>query len=176
MVIRYLVLAVCLWFFAISAWAQMYQYRDENGNLRFTDDLTQVPRSQHETFKTMFSFKNSPQINETTESVPAESDKGIGTDSENCDVKKNAQSLNQTKEELDNIYKALQEKRASIQAANPSEDASPEEFNDFRKMVSEFNAQVESYQKRQEEFEKQAREFNAWVMQSNAEQRATSNE
>lgn len=174
MVIRYLVLAVCLLFFAISAWAQMYQYRDENGNLRFTDDLTRVPRSQHETFKTMFSFSNNSQVDGLTESLPAESDQGIVTESENYDVKKNPQSLNQTKEELDNIYKALQEKRASIQAANPSEDATPEEFNAFRKMVSEFNAQVESYQKRQEEFEKQAREFNVWVMQSNAEQRATS--
>ena len=45
--VRFLVcLAVVI--FAFSASAQIYKYTDEEGNVRFTDDLNQVPADQRD--------------------------------------------------------------------------------------------------------------------------------
>jgi uncharacterized coiled-coil DUF342 family protein len=83
---------------------------------------------------------------------------------------KNAQELSRLKNEMDNHYKLLQEKRASLLSGNPSENASLEEFKEFRNKVMEFNAEVQSYQKKQEEFDKWVKAFNEQVKQGNAGQ------
>jgi hypothetical protein len=169
MIIRFIIFAGCLWFFAFSVSAQMYQYRDENNNLCVTDDLTRVPQARQDTLKEMPSVNNWTPQNVIAESDPL-SEHAINTENLNNAEGKNAQELNRLKEEMDNNYKLLQEKRASLQAGNPSENASLEEFNEFRNKVMEFNAEVQSYQKKQEEFDKWVKAFNEQIKQSNAGQ------
>jgi len=166
MIIRYMVILSVIGLFSSFVFAQMYQYKDEEGNFCFTDDLTRVPTSQHETIKAMGLIKNSSKNDGLKESAISKSDKAAGTGLANNFPKKNAQELKQIKEELDNIHKSLQEKRAFIQAKKPSEGALPEEFNTFQKKVLEFNAEVEVYQKKQEEFEEHVKEFNNWINRS----------
>jgi hypothetical protein len=167
MIVQHMVIVICLWFFAFPVSAQMYQYRDENNNLCFTDDLTRVPQAKQDTLEELFSVNNLTPQDVILESDPL-SDQAINPEKVlNNAEEKNAQELNRLKEEMDNNYKLLQEKRASLQAGNPSENASLEEFNEFRNKVMEFNAEVQSYQKKQEEFDKWVKAFNEQVKQSN---------
>ena len=38
--------------FAFTAEAQFYKYYDDNGNLRYTDDINQIPEDQRQQIKT----------------------------------------------------------------------------------------------------------------------------
>jgi hypothetical protein len=169
MIIRYMIFAICLWFFACPVSAQMYQFRDENNNLCFTDDLTRVPQAKQDTLEELSSINNLTPQDVISESNPL-SNQAINMEILNSAEGKNAQELNLLKDEMDNHYKLLQEKRASIQAGNPSENTSMEEFNAFRNKVLEFNAEVQSYQKKQEEFDNWVKVFNEQVKQRNDRQ------
>ena len=174
MILRYMLFAACLWFFAFSASAQMYQYKDENGNLCFADDLSRIPQSNYETLKIMPSVKNIPQINVSNESITTVSAQPI--DSSNDDERKKVLELIKIKEKLDKTYKLLQEKREPILSEKHSNNSSPEEFNAYRNKVLEYNAEIAVYQKRQEEFEKQVKAFSAKFKQSSNEQVTINNE
>lgn len=150
-------------FIQVSSSAQMYQYRNDNGNLCFTDDLTRIPQSKEDTLVAIPSFKYPSQMNVSSKLGFPLSEQALPENGADHLSGKKAQELNQIKEELNITYKLLQEKRQLIKNENPSEDSSPEEFSVFRKKVLEFNAEIASYQKRQEEFEKRVKEFNAQV-------------
>jgi len=164
--VRFLVCAALLCFFSFSVSAQIYQYRDENGHLRYTDDLTRVAQSKHETVTEMPSVKTMVQTDGLPESGLPLPQPVMDTDVANPAVQHSAQALLQVKDELDETHRSLNEKRTSLQAAKPSDGAPLDELRAFRNRVLEFNAEVEAYQNRQAEFESQATAFNTLVKQS----------
>ena len=159
---RYLIIG-CLLFFASSGFAQMYRYTDENGNLRFTDDLTRVSLSQQEKLERMPMIKSRPQYNIPNPSATPAPTSTKGT-LEN-EQRKTATDLEQTKVELDNIFNALTEKKATLKTNAPSENAPRDELLIYRDNVLALNAEIESYQEKRGVFEEQVNAYNAGIRQ-----------
>jgi chromosome segregation ATPase len=163
MFIRYMIIIGVVLFFTSSGFAQMYRYTDENGNLRFTDDLTRVPLSQQEKLERMPMIKSRPQNNISNPSATPASTST--TDALENDLRKTATDLDQTKAELDNIFNALTEKKAGLKTHAPSENASRNEMRAYRDKIIELNAEIESYQEKRGVFEEQVNAFNAVIRQ-----------
>lgn len=154
MFIKHAIMIGLIMVFTSVGFAQMYRYTDENGNLRFTDDLTRVPQSQRENLESLPMIKSQP-VNNVSE------EKSEDSETWEIDLRNKAKELDQTKADLDSIFNELTEKKIALQAEAPPENASRSELSAYRDKVAQLNAEIEAYQKRREAFADQIEEFNS---------------
>lgn len=158
MFVRLMITCILL-FLASSGFAQIYQYTDENGTVHFTDDFSKVPPSQQENVNPIPVIQSPPPENISNTDLQTTSDNMRN------DLKIESKELDQAKAELDDIFNLLSEKKVSLQAQAPSENASRDEILSYRDKVLELNAEIESYQEKREQFEKRVEAFNERIKQ-----------
>lgn len=152
------------------AGAQMYEYRDLDGNIRFTDDLGKVPEDQREKVNRIQGVRSLPQpysAHEHSEDEAAESAQyGFGLEQEGAtreetvvDLFERGEALREEQEALREEHAVLAEERNRI-GNPPDENAAPEEFAAYNAQVEEINARIAAYQKKHEDLEKRIREHN----------------
>jgi len=121
----------------VFASAEIYKYRDQNGVLRFTDNLSEVPTAQRENMEQYQEVKTKA---ETAEQTPANgSEKGAVQDAGAIE-----KELTDEKGVLDNEYSQLMEMRKSIESA--PEPGTPEEMAAHKTKIQDYNIQLKIYE------------------------------
>ena len=117
--------------------AEIYKYRDQNGVLRFTDNLAEVPVAQRENIEQYQEIKTTA---DTAEQAPAK----ISEKEAVQDARAAEKELTDEKGVLDNEYSQLMEMRKSIEAA--SQPNTPEEIAAHKKKIQDYNIQLNIYE------------------------------
>jgi len=169
-----LLFLICMWL-PSSVLAEYYQYRDQNGVLRFTDNLADVPEDQR------------PQIdiyteNEDLSSSEEESQEDLqdtsiqeeaGEDMEDAyqseetetgrgDNLSQLKKLNQIKAALDEAFAELmEEKHALLQYKETKKNMSMKEAKAYQKKVTLLNQRITDFEERRQAYKKEADAFNA---------------
>ncbi len=164
---------------AAPASAQFYKYLDKQGNIRFTDDINQVPENQRNNIRSYAAAP--PDASNATASedgvektkagrdaaneAPAEAALAASVEEDPLDNAKTR--LEAMKKQIDSDYQAL----ASEKEALSKEKEVPknrEQVVDYNKRVEAFNQRAGDYEARSNELRKQVEAYNARVIEENA--------
>jgi len=152
---------------AASASAQFYKYRDPDGNIVFTDDITRVPRDQQPAVEKYKDY-DAPTPQSQPESPPRVEATSPAADNRENDQKaaeptdERTRDFDAIKKELELEYQALTKEKAALDGKkNFKNKKAADEYN---RRVSELNERIDSY-------ERKKRAFNAEVEKYNADQK-----
>ena len=170
--IKAIIIAGVFALFATTAvGGEYYQYTDESGNLRFTDDMTQIPESQRETVEA-FASETSPASDAPADLSPpvyqkSESQEETSSaESAQYDIpghqtlKVKAEKLNRIQEELNRTRAALEAERAELQAQAPSENATVSDKITYSMRVEALNDKIDQYDEDLKAFMEKVNAFN----------------
>jgi hypothetical protein len=135
------------------AGAEFYKYRDANGVLRFTDDITEVPEDQRPQLKEYKSVVTPEPAAEATEET-----KGP----KKSELEAMAQKLEAEKAALEAEYQAIldEDRRIKAMVGDPENPPSPEEYN---QQLRELRKKIDAYDARRRDFQERAAAFDAHV-------------
>lgn len=166
---------VFLWAFftqsAISAFAQVYQYRDKNGLLHFTNELSEIPEDQKpKVIMEQPEKAAEPQATEgpAPEKSPLETDKTMEPSSEKPPAESPdnpkeipiVEDLNKEKAALDKIHAQLMKRKRDLQKEKETLKT-PEQVRKYQKKTKRLNREIDVYKKRNKAFQKKADAYNA---------------
>jgi chromosome segregation ATPase len=161
-------LAACLTLLlTVPGSAEFYKYVDENGNIRFTDDITMIPREQREKLKVYEEVKSPPPdtaagegpapeeaVKKSPEEIAAEVT-GV-TEEELQTMKKR---LDDKKAALAEEYNALKEERKALESRR-REYRSRGRIKEYEDAVDRLNAKNAAYEAKRKEFEAEVKTYN----------------
>jgi len=156
MQLRYLIAVLVMVLAPGLAGAEFYKYRDANGVLRFTDDISEVPVEQRVKLK---EYKSIVTPEQTADESDDQEKKVIGPGAQ---FEAMVQKLEQERAALEKEYQAIVEEDRRIKAsvADPDNPADPEAYNQqLRALQNKINA----YDKRRKAFQEKAAAFDAQV-------------
>ena len=171
-----------------SVLAEYYQYRDQNGVLRFTDNLADVPEDQRqqimsytesetfvmteeesleyfqdtsvqeETGEDMEGAYQSEETGEDVEGANQSEETVTGQDDNLAQLKK----LNQMKAALDEEFAELmEEKQVLLQYKDSKKNISVKEAKAYQKKVTLLNQRITDFEERRQAYKKEADAYNA---------------
>ena len=149
--------------------AEIYKYTDENGQKRWTDDLSQVPKDQRASAQRMESIESGdsdatsePAADASSPTAPeAAPDDAQAAGNDSGAVNRDA--LEKEKAELDAQYQQLIEERKALEQmqADTTDAANRTELN---KKISSYNSKTEAYEKRLDAFNEKINTYNQSIM------------
>lgn len=183
------VFAACLVLvLSYGASAEFYQYKDEDGNIRYTDDATIIPEEQLPDVITYESVQSAPAP-ETTEpqpdvlsgEEPVPDEAGAGGTAEDeaeagegapppvvqkdkMEKRKDYDELNAMREDLQKAYIELEAEKKAV-GAPPPPGAKTGEMADYAQKRKELGQKIDAYNKRSEAFDEKVKAFNKDAMQ-----------
>jgi hypothetical protein len=170
--IRNLVLAAMVVFWVTPAFGEYYQYTDQNGILRFTDDLASVPPDQRPGVTTHQSVQSAP-VEKTTGVAVADqsstSPTAAGKASESSGStwqgrnSQKRQELDQMQADLKTTFEELQSERSALEAKAPPKGATFGEKVAYAEKVEGLNAKIASYEEALSAFNEKVNLFNSQV-------------
>ena len=140
---RIIIMLLILLVLPALASAEIYKYRDQNGVLRFTDNLAEVPLAQRETVDEYQEIKTREDV---TEPAPG----NVAGQTADEDPHAAEKALLDEKGALDVEYNQLTEMRKSLEAApqgNTQEETAAQE-----KRVRDYNTRVKKNEIKQQKF------------------------
>lgn len=120
----------------VLASAEIYKYRDQNGVLRFTDNLAEVPPAQREAVEQYQEIRTPAEAVEQTPAPASEKDAQ--------DARSVEKELTHEKEALDHEYSQLMEMRKSIEGA--PQPGTSEEMDAHNKEAQDYNIRLKIYE------------------------------
>lgn len=146
---RYLgcVIGLLLMLVAVSAKAEIYKYRDENGVIRYTDNIVEVPKEQQQRVKAYQEIK-APEA--AVEAPRIENMEDV------------AQKLQQEKEELRKEFEALESERVQLEAQGKIARL-PAENELFEQKIIDYNARLQQYEQKRIRFKEKVDAYNAVI-------------
>ena len=151
----------------LSASGEFYRYIDEEGNIRYTDDLSKVPENQQtdiyeygESQRNAYDDQKDEQS--TVKPQPLFEKNPVRDQNEADDLAETKRRLDRKKQEFDKEYKALMQERDRITKDNKNlkSRASAKKYN---KIISKFNEKIADYETRKKVFDAEVEEYNARV-------------
>ena len=149
----------------VPAVAEIYKYIDADGQKRWTDDLSQVPKEQRPTAQRIESQEDvatpavepADQGNANGSQPPSENDGTISDQSTAEPINRDA--LEKEKADLDEQYSQLMEERKKLEELRAGDlDAKARE--ELNQRVLAYNKKAESYEKRLSHFNDNVDRFN----------------
>lgn len=160
--------------FSTPVGAEIYKYVDENGQKRWTDDLSQVPKDQRPSAQRLDTVEETPtdtaveQTGDAQMDVPSASEPG-SQDSDQTDETAgeaaglDRESLEKEKAALDTQYQELLEERKKLEEMN-TEALSADARSDLNKRISAYNAKTEQYETQLNAFNEKINAYNQQIM------------
>ncbi len=181
---RHIVLAVMLGIMMLwgsTLQAEMYKYRDAQGNVCFTDNIAMVPENQRPNVHAMETIRaddSAPLKDEITEEPNAGDDNDSGDSEELIVDEETIDALNVRKKELDSEFSALmaekyvllQEKERLTGLAGRNVEAREA----YEGKVADLNNRISDYQAKREAFQKECDQVKK-VLEPSAPEEETEN-
>lgn len=150
---------VFLLFMIGTAWGEIYQYTDDSGVVRFTDDSSLIPDDQRSNVQTIESV-NSDFVPEKISSASR-----LGVDSTPAEeIRNSAHELDALGEELMGEYKTLQAEKEAL-GEPPSYTAKTAEKTEYDEKVKEMNRKIDQYEVHKKEYQEKVNAFNSKIGQ-----------
>ena len=169
-----LLFLICMWL-PSSVLAEYYKYRDQNGVLRFTDNLADIPEDQRQQIESYTASEDFVMTEE--ESLEYLQDTSVqeetGEDMEGAyqneetetgrdDNLSQRKKLNQMKAALDEEFAELmEEKQVLLQYKESKKNMSMKEAKAYQKKVTLLNQRITDFEERRQAYKKEADAFNA---------------
>lgn len=160
-------ISLSLLLFSMSASAEYYRYIDKDGNVHYTDDLTNVPENQRTDIQEYTGFQGDPddqQKDEQKDEQPIEKEQ-VKNKPDINDFSEIKKRLDQEKEKLDEEYRALMEEKKEI-AKDKNKYRSKSRAKKYNKVILEFNEKIEDYEGRKKLFNEEVEKYNKRVEKS----------
>jgi hypothetical protein len=157
-------LLIITWVLVLPASAEIYKYVDENGQKRWTDDLSQVPKEQRpsaQRFESVEETQPGPASSQTNEDQP-ETTLDIGevdTDSPMTADTVSRDALEKEKADLDTRYRQLMEERKQLEQLKSNADSS-DARSGLNKKISAYNEKTEQYETQLNDFNEKIKAYN----------------
>jgi chromosome segregation ATPase len=162
--------------FSASASAEFYKYVDEEGNVRFTDDINQVPEAQRAKIRSYIESESKEpaeqQVARENEAEQTSEDQqtdfsGLSDDESESleDAKKRIDAL---KTEIDQEYQALLKEKEQL-AKDKEQAKTRDQIIEFNKKVDNLNKRVAAYEKKGQDYKAQVDAYNKRITQQNSE-------
>jgi hypothetical protein len=152
MIVRTLILLTVLSLIPIPVCAEYYKYKDDNGVLRFTDSLLDVPKDQRENIQAYKEVVTPEPKPETSDMVKEE----VSLKDRNNRI----EQLNSERASLEQSFKDLNAERNSLLESSPSPQE-PEAYEAHKKLIETFNEKIKSYEEQRKQFQAKIDAFNA---------------
>jgi hypothetical protein len=162
--------------FAGPAFAQFYKYLNKQGEMRFTDDINQVPldqraaaRSYPESQVSEKSAAEKPSaVNEEKPAGPEPPAAAAATVGEGEDLIDGTRTrLDALKKTVEAEYQVLVKEKGRL-AKEKETQKTREGINAYNKEVEAFNQQAESFEKKNSDLRKLAEDYNTLVNEANS--------
>ena len=160
-------ISLSLLLFSMSASAEYYRYIGKDGNVHYTDDLTNVPENQRTDIQEYTGFQGDPddqQKDEQKDEQPIEKEQ-VKNKPDINDFSEIKKRLDQEKEKLDEEYRALMEEKKEI-AKDKNKYRSKSRAKKYNKVILEFNDKIEDYEGRKKLFNEEVEKYNKRVEKS----------
>ena len=149
---------------ALPASAEFYKYVDENGNTRFTDDLTMVPPDQREKFRPYAEEADKPEAASDAGATPPAEPPAPPADSEEGrtpeeDLVELGKRLEEEQAALDREYKALMEERKTIESQR-QEFRTKRAMKEYEAQITTLNERNAAYEERRAAFDREVTGYN----------------
>ena len=164
--------------------AQFYKYVDEDGNIRFTDDINQVPAQQRATVKSYEEAVSDTDVEKEADQSDSEASTnaqqktaaaGAAVDIDLKDLDAAYDQLKALRQEIDKDYKDLLVEKETL-AKDKAEAKTREQVLEYNEKVKQFNERAKVHQQKSKKYEAQVDAYNATVSQQIAEQKKEGSE
>jgi hypothetical protein len=161
---QFSIFLIITWVLVLPASAEIYKYVDENGQKRWTDDLSQVPKEQRpsaQRFESVEETQPGPASSQTNEDQP-ETTLDIGevdTDSPMTADTVSRDALEKEKADLDTRYRQLMEERKQLEQLKSNADSS-DARSGLNKKISAYNEKTEQYETQLNDFNEKIKAYN----------------
>lgn len=140
--------------------AEIYKYIDENGQKRWTDDLSQVPVEQRDSAERMeteatFETPSDQASDDAAPPDPAEKMEEATSDTD----EPNREALEKEKADLDTMYQELLQEREQIEKAK-AEAKGAQAKGPLAKRITAYNEKAEKYEQRLKAFNNDVSNYN----------------
>ncbi len=162
-----------------SAFAQIYQYRDKNGRLHFTDELSEIPEDQQpqalmkqpekpaepKEAKDKAPGRNLPEPEKATDPTVEKPQEQSPDKPPPIPI---VDDLNKEKAALDKTHAQLMKRKKNLQKEKETLKT-PEQVREYRKKVTRLNDEIDIYKNRNQAFQKKADAYNAALREKGEE-------
>ena len=160
---KYLKILIIILFllFSVNVSAEFYKYVDEDGNVRFTDDINMVPEAQRSNIRSYVESvsEEAPEQEAALKNQGASEEQSNFPDLSEDEPEENLEDtrkrIDKMKAEIDQEYKALQEEKKRLDKERAEAKTNEQ--------IEKYNNTVESYKKRTDAFIKKQEETNALI-------------
>jgi hypothetical protein len=147
-----------------SAWGEIYKYIDKNGQPRWTDDLSQVPKAQRASAQHFKGVKEqSPDEKGQPGTSPGGQPGNQAVDKTDHNAAPSREGLEKEKADLDNQYKQLLQERKELEQLK-AKALSPADRLSLKKRISAYNDKTDHYEAQLNEFNKKIQTYNQNIM------------
>ena len=154
--------------FCMPVSAQFYRYVDEQGVVRFTDDLDKIPEKQR---LKATSFEESKSKEAPSESAQPEENKGSDTLPSAESFSKKTRELEEKRRQLDAEYKALMVKKETIIKMDKKTRVGIIKYNET---ITKLNEEIQTYENKRLAFDKEVEAHNE-IIRKDLKQRLEKN-
>jgi len=158
-IICVILVSVCLTVWPIPGSAEFYRYYDENGILRFTDNMAEVPEDQRPKVKRYEEERESPPAVQRTPEARTGQQQQLRDGSTGA-VKKpeitSADDLTGVRDRLDEDFEELERRRTELRAERDTL-TTPGEVRAYQEKVRALNEDIKLFDQRRQEFIKKGK-------------------
>lgn len=146
--------------------AEFYKYTDQNGNIRFTDDLSRVPENQRPDVQRYEESESTPPPVAPTPKKDAVQPAAEKTSESDTGLNSKNKQIKEKKDNLDREYQALMKEKAGLESKAKT-SKTMDETVEFNQKISNLNKEIVQYDQKRKALNAEIEAFNAKMAEKN---------